>query len=197
MRKRKKIIFIILIAILLFSVCFVGGGTYAKYVAKVTGKGIATVAKWEFIVNGQTDTIQNIQLASTGDENLLRNGKIAPGTSGSFDILIDTTGADTAVVFFVEFQNETTRPKNLVFETQGRKVATIKELEQYIQGMIEADQPGKQARYTVRWTWAYETGTTPEEITKNDKLDTQDALALEQYSFDIVIRAEQAEPRQI
>ena len=47
----------------------------------------------------------------------------------------------------------------------------------------------------IGWNWKYETGTTPEEILKNDKIDTQNAKEINDYTFDIIITGTQVEPQ--
>ena len=67
---------------------------YAKYKTTLTGNGTATVSKWSFKVNGQTQTIPDIDLATTMKKvNNVAENKLAPGTEGSFDLNLDATGS--------------------------------------------------------------------------------------------------------
>lgn len=67
------------------------GITYSKYTNVVSGDGETQVAKWSFKVNSATEEFATIKLAETYDKETLTNGKIAPGTKGSFDIIVDAT----------------------------------------------------------------------------------------------------------
>lgn len=88
MSKKKKIILsIAVLSCILLS--FIGGQSYSKYVSEVRGEGMAEVATWSFKVNGQKEQVQTIELGSTCNNETLVNNKIAPGTSGSFNIIVD------------------------------------------------------------------------------------------------------------
>ena len=115
--KKKKI----LVAIAILScviVSFIGGRSFSKYVTEVRGDGTAEVASWNFKVNGEADQVQTICLASTYNNQTLVNNKIAPGTEGQFDIMIDGTGTDVGINYNIKFANETQKPKNVVFVYQ-------------------------------------------------------------------------------
>src|SRR5699024_12155209 len=48
-------------------------------------------------VNGQAQEVQTINLASTCNNETLINNKIAPGTEGAFNIIVDGTGSDVGI----------------------------------------------------------------------------------------------------
>ena len=102
--KRKKII--ISLCVLLFIVLGIIGGTViAKYQSKIIAQGNADVAKWVFTLNGTNVSYKTIKINSNYDESTLVNGKVAPGTQGSFDIVIDATGSEVGVEYAVTFAN--------------------------------------------------------------------------------------------
>lgn len=88
MSKKKKVILSIAILSCII-LAFIGGQSYSKYVSEVKGEGMAEVATWSFQVNGQKEQVQTIELGSTCNNETLVNNKIAPGTSGSFNIIVD------------------------------------------------------------------------------------------------------------
>lgn len=49
---------------------------------------------------------------------------------------------------------------------------------------------------TVGWKWDYETGSTKEEIEKNNKIDTEEAKYINDYTFDIVVTGTQVRPQE-
>ena len=91
MKKKKKILFAILI-LLGIILSFIGGKTFSKYTSAVQGTGTAEIANWVFKVNGKEDLVQSVDLLSTYNNETLVDNKVAPGTSGGFDIIIDATG---------------------------------------------------------------------------------------------------------
>ena len=94
---KKKRLKVVLLAVLLLTIGISFGVIYtnAKYTSSENGSVSASTAKYVFNVNAKdsfnsTDTLSNLTLAKTCNVNTLTNGKIAPGTSGSFDIELDT-----------------------------------------------------------------------------------------------------------
>lgn len=191
--KRKIVLSVLLLLLLTFALLLVGK-SYSRYLTQVEGKGVIQLAKWAFLVNGQTATITNLNLANTYNSDTLVENRIAPGTKGSFDIKIDTTGSEVGIDYKVIFTNEQSKPQNLQFIYDGHKVNSIKELEEFLKGTIEANSEEKIKTMTIEWNWPYETGNLQNEKILADARDTQDGKALEQYQFDITIIGTQVQP---
>ena len=118
------------------SLGILGGQTYAKYFTKIDGEGSATIARWSFKANNETKTIADIKLQNTYNENKLLKGSIAPGTKGSFDIVLDATGADVAIDYAVTFDNLQNKPTNLKFTYNGTTASSLEGLESVLKGRI-------------------------------------------------------------
>lgn len=99
------------LALTLVSTCLMGG-TLAKYTTTVTGTATATVAKWSFKANGETATIANLSLTPTKYNNVTDN-KIAPGTSGFFEIKAKND-SEVGASYTIEFTASNV-PKNVSF----------------------------------------------------------------------------------
>jgi len=169
----------------------IGGNTYSKYFAKIDGEGTATVARWSFKANNETKTIANIQLSNAYDENKILQNTIAPGTSGSFDIVLDATGADVAMDYAITFDNCKDKPQNLKFTYNNTTVSNIEELENVLKGRISLEDD-RTKTLKINWDWKYETGNTEDEISKNDEIDTNDSGKT--FTFDIKITSTQVNP---
>ena len=167
MKKNKKVLIIALV-LLAITLSFIGGRTFSKYIAEVNGSGTADIANWVFKVNGQEDSVQNVNLLSTYNNETLVNNKVAPGTSGSFNIVIDATGSEVGVDYNVTFLNESEKPQNLVFMYDDTKYSTIQDLEQDLSGTINANDENKTRTITIYWEWQYQTGENENEINQND-----------------------------
>ena len=191
-KKKKVLITLALLAIILLA--FIGGQAYAKYVSEVRGEGVAQVATWNFKVNGQSEQVEEIKLASTCNNETLVNNKIAPGTSGSFDIKVDATGSEVGINYNIAFTEEESKPQNLKFKYNDIEYNSIKDLEKDLSGTINANDEDKVRTLNVGWKWDYETGSNPEEISKNDLVDTQNAEEIQNYTFDVIITGTQVEP---
>lgn len=194
MTKKKKIISIIAIIIAII-LSFIGGQTFSKYVTEVRGDGTAQIATWDFKVNGQKEQVQTISLGSTYDETTLVDGKIAPGTRGSFQIIVDGTGSDVGIDYKIKFSNESSKPQNLKFYYDNTQYNSILDLEEDLSGTIAASDTNKERTLTIDWEWQYETGDNPTEIASNDKIDTQNAQEIENYTFNVTVSGTQVAPQ--
>lgn len=193
LKKSKKIVLLLVaIAAIIFS--FVGGQSYAKYMSKVTGQGTADIASWSFKVNENEEKMQTISLKSRQNNSTLLNNKIAPGTEGEFQIKLDATGTDVGINYAIKFENETRKPTNLKFTYDGKKYNSLSDLQKDLTGIINADEQEKNKTLTIGWNWKYETGSTQQEITANDLIDTKEAKEINSYTFDIVISGTQVTP---
>lgn len=192
-KKTKIVLIVIVIAVILVS--FIGGQAYAKYMSKVTGNGVGEIAQWRFKVNENEEKMQTISLNSTIYNFTLANGRVAPGTAGSFEINIDGSGSGVAIFYTVNFQNETEKPKNLKFKYDGKEFESIELLNPWIVGTIHGDTDAQQRSFIIEWEWPYETGNTPEEIAENDERDTIDAKNISDYRFDVVVTGTQVQPQ--
>ncbi len=195
-KKKKWYLVLIVLLLIILALGVMAGNGFSKYLMEVKGKGIVEVANWSFLVNGQSSSIQNIQLAQTYTPETLVENTIAPGTSGAFDIVIDATGSQVGIAYQVQFQNEVGKPTNMQFECNGKTVSHIKDLEEVLIGEIAANEEQKVKTYTIHWQWPYETGSAEEEIQASDKVDTKEASEIANYAFDIIINGTQIEPRQ-
>ena len=196
MSKKKKSVIIALI-LLAIVVSFIGGKTFSKYVTEVIGNGTAEVASWEFKVNGTEDAEQTINLTSTCNNETLVNNKIAPGTSGSFDIVIDCTGSDVGIEYDIDIFNKNQRPGNLIFSYDGDKYGDLRDIAKVLSGgIINANDENKVRTFTIDWEWPYETGTTEEQKAMNDQIDTNNGKYMENYQFKVIISGTQILPQE-
>lgn len=192
MRSSKKIILGIGFLLITTS-SFVYGNTYARDSYKNKGEAVSKIAKWQFAVTDGSSILQNIELKNTYTPESLVEGKIAPGSSGKFDIVIDMKNSDVTVDYEVIFNEKSTKPKNLQFECNGKKANSIKELEEILKGKIDANSSDEEKRktFTINWKWNKQTGETDEEKYLNDLQDTEDGRNLEEYNLDIIVKGNQ------
>ncbi len=175
MNNKKIISTIIVITLVIIS--FFSGSTFAKYLSQKTVKGSLEVARWkvteEFLVQGKSYISKEINLANTYNQETLENGKIAPGTNGTFTIVIDATGTETGLDYQVDFSNISGyKPHNLVFSYEGTEYLDISVLSEVMRGSIAANDDNKTINLPIMWSWEYET------INKGTSLpdDEQDTL---------------------
>ena len=150
---------------------------YSKYTSTLTGNGTSTVAKWSFKVNGQTQTIPDINLGETMDAHSnVVDKKLAPGTSGHFDLILDGSGSEVAIDYNIKLAI-TQKPTNLKFYLDDKYQTPISETDGTlnIAGSIALEDVNTPLTKTIYWQWPYETGNTSNEIDKNDETDTKDS----------------------
>lgn len=193
LKKSKKIVLVV-IALAVIILAFVGGHAYAKYMSKVTGQGTADIANWNFKVNEKEEQIQRISLESTLNNSKIINNKIAPGTEGTFQIKIDSTGSEVGVNYIVRLENESQKPTNLKFTYGGNTYNSLTQLQEALTGTINANDENKIRVLDIGWKWKYETGNTAQEITASDLIDTQDAKRISNYTFDVIVSGTQVDP---
>lgn len=188
--KKKTIITAGVLAVSALAV--IGGSTFAKYFTKIEGSGNAEIAKWSFRANNTSTVMEKIQLSNVYNTNILKNKTIAPGTNGSFDIILDATGADVAIDYAVTFDNLVNKPTNMKFTYEGTTADSLKGLEQVLKGRIRLDD-ARTKKLTIEWAWDYQTGTTVAEKEKNDQIDTNDSG--KEFTFDITVTGTQVNPQ--
>lgn len=169
------------------------GGTMARYVTEVTGTATATVAAWSFKANEQTATMSNIDLASTAyDATTIADGKIAPGTSGSFKIALDGSGSGVGIEYVIKIAENasTTLPTDLKFSTSAITEAsfgdTLDKLNENLKGTINANDSTMKKDVTVYWEWPFD---------ENDGKATNDnTFSGKTWTLDITVTGKQVAP---
>ena len=144
MKKKKWMIILCLLLLLV-----VGGVTYAAFVQTSTATGTSIVARWRFRANKNKEAF-TIDLTKNAI-NLL-NGKIGPGSSGSFEIELDGTGSQVDIDYSVKFANLENIPSNMNFFADSLKKNKIN-LESYeIKGVMTYGA-SMQKKYVIYWEW--------------------------------------------
>lgn len=194
--KAKKIISLILIILI---VTILGGILYtnSKYASSKTGAISTDVAKYVFNISGKDSfneehTIDNLVLAQTCDNNSLVNGKIAPGTSGSFQIVLDASGSEVSINYLVSFKNNSSHklPTNLKFQLDGQDWS----FDDGISDTIYVNSESKEITHIITWQWAYETKDEQNNTLEGDLADTNDGLNGFDYSFTVTAVGTQVNP---
>lgn len=189
MTKKKKIILVssILLVLILGAI---GGSVFAKYQSQTKGQGYADIARWSFVVDENSSAIKTFNINNSYDENTLVNGKIAPGTKGSFDITVDATKSEVGIDYTVTFANEQNKPTNLKFKYEGEEYNSLQALENKLTGTIDANATSKKITLTIEWFWDYETGDE-NTISSNDITDTKEGIKNLNYIFDVIVTGTQ------
>lgn len=169
------------LALTLVSTCLMGG-TLAKYVTEVTGTATATVAKWSFDAKNGDKSIATqeykIDLGDTTNRVAyegtdIKEGVIAPGTEGSFAIVVDAKGSEVGLNYTIRFTEANNIPDNLEFYSNSTYEASSKidnlfsDSNVGFDGKIDAsvNENDKSVTKNIYWKWPYATA-------EGDKVDT-------------------------
>ena len=178
MTKKQRALRVCLVVALVLLI-FLVGYTFAKYYSEIKGGGKGSIAKWSFVANNSKDTIQTISLVDSANEVSLVEGKIAPGTKGSFDIVIDATGSEVGVDYKVNVAEETNLPTNLLYNVtmDGETSQTYSSLKELAQDKLEGNLDTINGEFTktitVNWEWPYET-LNGDSVAEGDAADLVD-----------------------
>lgn len=139
-------------------------GTLAKYTSSFNGTVEAISAKWEFKANDKTSWDANTTLAlGTTTTKGIDGNRIAPGSTGEFDITVNNTGSEVRAEYVIEIA-KVKDDKNLLslleFSTDGTKWNKITGDQKVEVGKGElpsgatatADDPAVK-KVTVQWRW--------------------------------------------
>lgn len=126
-----------------------------------------------FQVSYHNIDFKNIYLADTINDNTRVREKIAPGTEGTFEIILQ---ANQNINYQITFKSQNDKPKNLNFEIEGkdRKYTRLEDMEPDLKGEMTGNK-----KITIHWRWEYEINQT------EDLQDTQDGQKIKQYNFTI------------
>lgn len=215
MKKRKKIIFkfiLILILIILFlkifflkelsniqkidDLLFLKLFSNGESLPKVTQNSgdYSTIVEndkyqkvYNFKINYKNMDFKSIDLVETIDKKTLIYEKIAPGTRGSFNILLDS---NQNLKYKIEFNSINEKPQNLNFRALKNEeilgeANTLEELSEKLTGYINKNE---KINITINWYWNFENKQNQEYI---DIQDTKDSKNIKKYQFNVYVLGEE------
>ena len=133
-------------------------------------------------------------MKSFSSKNTTSDNKIAPGTSGNFQIKLDASDSEVGIDYTIKIENETRKPTNLKFIYNEKIYNSMMELQEDLSGTINANDEDKIRIINIDRKWKYETGITEEEINKNNLIDTKESKEITDYSFNLIVLGTQVSP---
>ncbi|MHB1152196.1 MAG: hypothetical protein ACYCWE_15815 [Eubacteriales bacterium] len=180
-----------IVVILTLISTFLISGTLAKYATSVTAANSVTVAKWVAIFqnNGTGNSVytSTFDLIGTLNDTGVNGNLLAPGTSGSFNLVYDTNGTQVARNILVTMDasallNSLTYLKfysDSNFTTEIAPVSGVLTLLNMNAGPLDAGN----GTINVYWQWPF--------ANANDEADTADGIAAATYSVTVTFIATQ------
>ena len=138
-----------------------------------------------FKVDLKNIDIKQIDLVKTVNKTTCLNKKIAPGTSGNFNILLETNKDSKYKIYF---QSVNEKPQNLYFKAikDGKEIAktqTLEELSEKLDGNIAKKE---KIKINIQWYWDFENNKT-----NSDIQDTEDSKKIKRYQFNLYALGEE------
>ena len=138
-----------------------------------------------FKVSFKSIDIKQIDLIKTVNKDTCVNEKIAPGTSGRFNILLE---ANKKSKYKINFISVNEKPQNLHFkalkdEEEIAKADTLEKLSEKLEGNINKKESIK---IEIQWYWNFE--NTKE---NTDIQDTEDSKKIRKYQFNLYALGEE------
>ena len=136
---------------------------------------------YEFKINYKNLDFKSLNLSDTIDKNTLIYEKIAPGTSGSFDILLYS---NQNLKYRIEFDSINKKPKNLKFKAfkSGEILEESNTLESLSKKLTGDINQNEKINITINWYWNYEDKENEEDT---DIQDTKDCENIKSYKFNV------------
>ena len=131
-----------------------------------------------FTVQHKDKKLKALNLKDTVDNKTLVYEKIAPGTSGRFDILLIS---NEDLNYKIEFESKSEKPTNLQFYTSenGKSYHSLEELGEDLTGRVLRKE---EKSIPIYWKWEYEISE------EQDKQDTLEAKKIREYDFLIYVQ---------
>jgi len=144
-------------------------GTYAKYSSEASGTGATVIAKWSFMANGKDiTTLENNEEIKfelfntiydsngTDKETDVEDGLIAPGTSGSFEFVLQNT-SDVTAQYSISFEEEDENDIPIQYSLNGNdwyseiSGINIKKSDDTILAIGSGEKS-----VTIMWKWSFD-----------------------------------------
>lgn len=172
MKNNKLAKFMALVLLVTLLAVILVSGTYAKYTTAVSAKDTATVARWNITLNGEDiskgtqktlklglfDTINDTDF--TSEESDVTAGKIAPGTTGKFEIAKLINNSDVNAQYKITYSIDNNNNIPLEFsKDQNAADSEWKSLSEFSMNDFVAlakDSTEGVSTGTIYWRWKFE-----------------------------------------
>ncbi len=169
--RKLSLVGLFLIAFLIFfsSVLLLNNADIKNNIDKVINYDLELEGvKYVFDISYENQNFQSVELT----DKVTNKKVIYPSSYGSFYIIISTKNGNKDMNYSMKIQEETRKPSNLKFKTNGIIYNSIGELAKDIKGTIPKDS---KEVLKIDWFWDYETD--------DDVADTNDGINIRNYRF--------------
>ena len=138
----------------------------------------SSMKQFTFDVEFKNTKFKDINLYETIDQKTLVYEKIAPGTAGNFDIILNS---NQKLNYMIQFESKNEKPLNLKFylSVDETKYDTLEELDDILTGVVSKNE---EKVICINWEWCYENDK------ENNIRDTNYAKEIREYNFLIYVQ---------
>ncbi len=191
--KKTILIIVSIISVLILIMTIIS--TYALFESNVSAEISVTNATWKILINNSDITKENTkdfiidQINVIGDTHT-QEGKLAPGLSGNFNILIDPTSTDVSIKYEVTFDLSNLEKTKIQIDSIEETILgkeLIKTGYNTYTGIITLDEikQGLKNEITVNLSWKEDETTNIEDTligsNINNKIEIPVSIKVSQY----------------
>lgn len=191
MKKRKKI-FLLLAILSLFCCCYTFTKTYAKYFSQPKNERKFYIKRWNILINDEEiknnqELSNKLSLNIDNLENVAEN-KIAPDSTGNFEINLDYTNTDLNFNYEIEIYGNEDLKDLIIYKIEINDEQQVqKETNNIINGTVNINEEPKSKKIKIYTKW-----NDDESASMNDEEDTEISRKYENITLDVKIKLTQA-----
>ena len=167
--------------------------TYALFESNMSGDAVSSIGKWniklnDILISTITENTISIDDFVYEENDNVKNGYIAPGSSGYFDLIFDTTGTEVAVKYNITIDLDKIENENIILSVVSVSGAEVVDDGSGVySGVLSLDEITNESQIVLRLTinWNddinYDDTDTELGITLNSKLEVPITISAEQY----------------
>lgn len=167
--------------------------TYALFESNLDGTVNNPIGKWniklnDILVSSSEEKIITIDKFIYDNNDMVRDGYIAPGSSGYFDLILDTTGTEVAIKYNIAVDLDKIENENITLDVKAMNGVAVASADSGVySGVLSLDDINNNAqiilRLMINWNNDIDYDGTDTElgIKLDSKLEVPIKINVEQY----------------
>lgn len=167
--------------------------TYALFESNLDGTVNNPIGKWniklnDILVSSSEEKIITIDKFIYDNNDMVRDGYIAPGSSGYFDLILDTTGTEVAIKYNIAVDLDKIENENITLDVKAMNGVAVASADSGVySGVLSLDDINNNAQIILRLmiNWDndidYDSTDTELGIKLDSKLEVPIKINVEQY----------------
>ena len=188
----KKCLWLLsIVSLLVLGSCIVK--TYALFESNLDGTVNNPIGKWniklnDILVSSSEEKVITIDKFIYDNNDMVRDGYIAPGSSGYFDLILDTMGTEVAIKYNIAVDLDKIENENITLDVKAMNGISVASADSGVySGVLSLDDINNNAQIILRLmiNWDndidYDSTDTELGIKLDSKLEVPIKITVEQY----------------